>query len=66
VLNRDDSKITFEWLLFYLVTFKPLSPSLGLFLAYMLGQYYPLYYESMFVVYVFFIKKIIIIIKKGG
>jgi hypothetical protein len=41
---------------FYLVTLKPLSLRSGLFLPYMLGQPYSLYFESMFV-FVFFLKK---------
>jgi hypothetical protein len=39
---------------FYLVTLKPLSLRSGLYLPYLLGQTYSLYFESMFV---FFNKK---------
>jgi hypothetical protein len=50
---------------FYLVALKPLSLRSGLFLSYMLGQHYSLYFES-----IFFFKYIYIYIyiynKKGG
>jgi hypothetical protein len=55
VLNRDDSKSTSSGFFLYLVTLKPLSLRPGLFLPYMLGQPYSLYFESMFAV--FLIKK---------
>jgi hypothetical protein len=56
VLNRDDSKSTSSGCFFYLVTLKPLSLRSGLFLPYMLGQLYSLYFESVFVFF-FFNKK---------
>jgi hypothetical protein len=57
VLNMDDSKSTSSGCFFYLVTLKPLSLRSSLFLPYMLGQHYSLYFESMFVVYFFNKKK---------
>jgi len=57
VLNRDDSKSTSSGCFFYLVTLKPLSLRSGLFLPYMLGQPYSIYFEAC----LFFL----IIIKKG-
>jgi hypothetical protein len=56
VLNRNDSKSTSIVYFFYFVTLKPLSLRPGLFLPYMLGQHYSLYFESMFVFF-FLIKK---------
>jgi len=53
VLNGDDSKSTSSGCFFYLVTLKPLSLRSGLFLPYMLGQHYSLYFESMFVFFFF-------------
>jgi hypothetical protein len=49
VLNMDDRKSTSSGYFFYLVTLKPLSLRSGLFLPYMLGQPYFLYFESNFV-----------------